>query len=24
VLDEAKFQKLADFDNRYLHQSPAT
>lgn len=24
VLDEAKFQELADFDNRYLHQSPAT
>jgi CRP-like cAMP-binding protein len=24
VLDEMKFQELADFDNRYLHQSPAT
>ena len=24
VLDETKFQELADFDNRYLHQSPAT
>ena len=24
VLDEAKFRELADFDNRYLHQSPAT
>jgi len=24
VLNEAKFQELADFDNRYLHQSPAT
>jgi CRP-like cAMP-binding protein len=24
VLDEAKFQELADFDNRYLHQSPST
>lgn len=24
VLDEAKFQELADFDNRYLHLSPAT
>jgi CRP-like cAMP-binding protein len=23
VLDEGKFQELADFDNRYLHQSPA-
>jgi CRP-like cAMP-binding protein len=23
VLDEAKFRELADFDNRYLHQSPA-
>jgi CRP-like cAMP-binding protein len=23
VLDESKFQELADFDNRYLHQSPA-
>jgi CRP-like cAMP-binding protein len=23
VLDEAKFQQLADFDRRYLHQSPA-
>jgi len=23
VLDEAKFEELADFDNRYLHQSPA-
>jgi len=23
VLDEAKFQELADFDRRYLHQSPA-
>ena len=23
VLDEAKFQELADFDDRYLHQSPA-
>ena len=22
VLDEAKFQELADFDHRYLHQSP--
>ena len=24
VLDEAKFQELADFDGRYLHQSPTT
>jgi CRP-like cAMP-binding protein len=24
VLDEAKFEELADFDSRYLHQSPAT
>ncbi len=24
VLNEAKFWELADFDNRYLHQSPAT
>jgi CRP-like cAMP-binding protein len=23
VLDEAKFRELADFDSRYLHQSPA-
>jgi CRP-like cAMP-binding protein len=23
VLDEGKFLELADFDNRYLHQSPA-
>ena len=23
ILDEGKFQELADFDNRYLHQSPA-
>jgi CRP-like cAMP-binding protein len=23
VLDEGKFRELADFDNRYLHQSPA-
>jgi CRP-like cAMP-binding protein len=23
ILDEAKFTELADFDNRYLHQSPA-
>ena len=24
VLDEARFKELADFDDRYLHQSPAT
>jgi CRP-like cAMP-binding protein len=24
VLNEAKFQELADFDDRYLHQSPAS
>ena len=24
VLDETKFEELADFDDRYLHQSPAT
>ena len=23
VLDERKFRELADFDNRYLHRSPA-
>jgi hypothetical protein len=22
VLNEAKFEELADFDSRYLHQSP--
>ena len=24
ILDEARFQELADFDDRYLHQSPAS